>query len=92
MQENVDFNERDFFKEPFTEGEIREIIGQGSPAEMFNFKSPSFKKAGLERASLTDEDLIGWMLKEPRLVKRPVVRIGDKVYFGANVNVLKELL
>ena len=92
MHEKVDFRERDFFKEPFTEAEIKEIIGNGSPADMFSFKSPSFKKTGLERASLEDGDLIRLMLKEPRLIKRPVVRIGDNVYFGANVNVLKEIV
>ena len=59
---------------------------------MFNFRSPSFSKLGLERDRLTDDNLIELMLKEPRLVKRPVVRINNKVYFGANVSVLKGLV
>ncbi|MFC1910908.1 arsenate reductase family protein [Chloroflexota bacterium] len=49
----------------------------GKPAsEMFNFRSPSFKELGLERDKLNDSDLIKLILKEPRLVRRPVVRIG----------------
>ena len=66
---------------------------QGKPAsEMFNFRSPSFSKLGLERDKLSDQDLIDLMLKEPRLVRRPVVRIGDKVYFGADRSVLQGLI
>lgn len=86
------FNDRDFFKEPFTRTEIAELL-QGRPAsEMFNFRSPSFKKLGLDREKLSDDELIDLMLKEPRLVRRPVVRIDDDVYFSADKSVLENLL
>ena len=92
MQKNVKFNERDFFKYPFTRAEIEELL-QGKPAsEMFNFRSPSFKQLGLERDTLTDKELIDLMLKEPKLVRRPVVRIGDTVYFSADRLVLENVM
>ena len=59
---------------------------------MFNFRSPSFKQLGLERDKLSDDELIDLMLKEPRLVRRPVVRIEDKVYFSADKSVLESLI
>ena len=59
---------------------------------MFNFRSPSFKQLGLEKEKLSDSELIDLMLKEPRLVKRPVVRIDGSVYFGADVKVLQGLI
>jgi arsenate reductase len=81
-------NERDFFKTPFGRSEIEQLL-QGKPAsEMFNFRSPSFKQLGFEREKLSDEELIDLMLKEPRLVRRPVVRIDGKVYFSADKSVL----
>jgi arsenate reductase-like glutaredoxin family protein len=92
LQKNVEFNERDFFKNPFTRAEIEELL-QGKPAsEMFNFRSPSFKQLGLERDTLSDKELIDLMLKEPRLVRRPVVRIGDRVYFSADRTVLENVM
>jgi len=59
---------------------------------MFNFRSPSFKQLGLERDRLSDNEFIDLMLKEPRLVRRPVVRIGDKIYYGADKSVLESLI
>jgi len=59
---------------------------------MFNFRSPSFKQLGLEKEKLTDKEIIDLILKEPRLVRRPVVRIGDKVFFGADKSVLEGLI
>lgn len=88
----MEINERDFFKEPFERAEIRELL-QGQPAsEMFNFRSPSFKQLGLERDRLDDDQLIDLMSKEPRLVRRPVVRIEGKTYFGADRSVLEKLV
>jgi arsenate reductase/regulatory protein spx len=85
-------DERDFFKHPFGRGEIVELLGGNPAAEMFNFRSPAFKKLGLSREGLGDEALIDLMLKEPRLVRRPVVQIGEKVYFGADRRFLEELV
>jgi arsenate reductase-like glutaredoxin family protein len=66
---------------------------QDKPAsEMFNFRSPSFKKLGLDREKLSNNELLDLMLKEPRLVRRPVVRIGDDVYFSADKKVLEGIL
>ena len=59
---------------------------------MFNHRSPSVKSMGLDPANLDNNKLIDLMLQEPRLVRRPVARIGDKVYFGADSKVLEKLL
>ena len=88
----MEINERDFFKNPFNQSEVEELL-QGKPAsEMFNFRSPSFKQLGLERDKLSDKELIDLMLKEPRLVRRPVVLIDGNVYFSADNSVLEGLV
>jgi len=92
LQKNVQIHDRDFFKNPFARSEIEDLL-QGKPAaEMFNFRSPSFKKLNVEREKLSDENLMDLMLQEPRLIRRPVVKIGGKVHFGATSNVLENLL
>lgn len=92
MQKKVDFDERDFFKEPFSRDEIENLL-QGRPAsEMFSFRSPSFKSLGVDREKLTDKNMLDLMLKEPRLIRRPVVRIGKNVYFGADSKLIADVL
>lgn len=85
------FNERDFFKNPFTRSEIESLLQGRSASEMFNFRSPSFKKIGVDRSKLGDEDLITLMLREPRLIRRPLLRIGKNVYFGVDSRALAAL-
>ena len=88
----MEISERDFFKNPFVRSEIEELLQGKSASEMFNFKSPSFKKLGLVREKLSEKELINLMLKEPRLVRRPVVRIDGHVYFSADKTVLEGLI
>ena len=92
MQKKVEFDERDFFKNPFNRAEIADLLKGKPAAEMFNFRSPSFSQSGLDRNKLSDKELVGLMLKEPRLVRRPVVRLGGNVYFGADKSVLEKLI
>ena len=85
-------NERAFFKNPFDRADIEELLRSSPASDMFNFRSPSFKQLGLEQDKLSDNELIDLMLKEPRFVRRPVVRIGDKVYYSADKSVLENLI
>lgn len=84
--------ERDFFKNPFTRAEIEDLLQGKAASEMFNPRSPSFKQLGLDKDKLSNNELIDLMLKEPRLVRRPVVRIDSKVYFSADRSVLEGLI
>ena len=84
--------ERDFFKEPFTHAELDALLVGRKPSEMFSFRSPSVKALGLEPDNLSDEQLIAQMLKEPRLIRRPIVRLGDVLLFGADAKRLEQAL
>lgn len=92
MQKKVKLKERDFFKEPFVRPDIEELLLGRSATEMFSFKSPHFKSLGVKQDTLTDNKLIDYMLKEPRLIRRPIVKLGKKVYFGADIKVLEEII
>ena len=84
--------ERDFFQEPFSEEELRALIGDRSPAAVFSWKSPSFRKMGIDRDSLDDDRMIALMLEEPRLIRRPITAIGDALVVGADPKALAQAL
>jgi len=69
-----------------------ELLQERPASEMFNSRSPSVKSMGLEPTKLSNDELIDLMIQEPRLVRRPVVRIDSKVYFAADSKVLEKLL
>ena len=95
MQNGVTVEERDYFKEPFTESELRALIdesGDAGVAGMFASRSPSLKKMGLVAADLSDERKVELMLEEPRFVRRPIIRLGERLLIGANIKAVTEAL
>ena len=92
MLKKSEINERDFFKTPFTCEEIKALLKEKPASEMFSFRSPSFKALALDQTKLSDNDLINLMIKEPRLIRRPIVKIGREVYFGADSKVLADII
>lgn len=82
MQSGTVVVERDFFRKPFNAQELKELGAQRSLREIFSWKSPSAKALGLTGKVLTEDDLLAWMLKEPRLIRRPLIRMGRELKMG----------
>lgn len=86
MQAGIFFKERDLFQDPLSESELRALVGKGAPANVFSWKSPSFKKLGLDPDDLEDGALISLMLEEPRLIRRPLVSVDGNLFIGPNLD------
>ncbi len=84
--------ERDFFKEPFTRQEIQDLASGVGLSQLFARRSPSLKKMGLADQELSDAQMVSLMLEEPRLVRRPLVRIGGRLLVGANIKAVEAAL
>lgn len=70
---------RDFFDDPFTEHELRALLGNEPPSARFSWNSPSWRRLGLNRSDLSEDDLIQLMLSEPRLIRRPLIEVDGKL-------------
>ncbi len=88
----MEINERDFFRNPLSRTEIEDLLQKRPASEMFNFRSPTFRKTGLNKEEIASDQLIEMMLKEPRFVRRPVARVDGRVYFGADRTTLATLI
>ena len=92
-QGGIEFEERDFFSEPFGLDELRDLIGDRPVSDFFSWRSPSFRKLGLNRDDLDDDALLRLMVDEPRLVRRPLIRTGDgRLIGGSDKRAIAELL
>ena len=90
MQKGLDLEERDFFQVRFSEEELRHLLGDRSPSEVFSWNSPSFKKLGLNREDLEDWQLIRLMVEEPRLIRRPLIQVGNDLVVGTDKRAMEQ--
>jgi len=84
--------ERDYFKESFSEAEIREMAAQAGIDQIFARRSPSLKQMGLTGQELSEDEMVRLMLQEPKLVRRPVMRVGDRLFVGGGAAVLESVV
>lgn len=90
MQKGVELEERDFFQDRFSEDELRSLIGERPTQDVFSWNSPSFKRLGLKREDLGDDQLISMMLEEPRLIRRPLTSVGSTLIVGSDRSALEQ--
>ena len=82
LQNGIEVSDRDFFKESLSETEIRELAAIVGTENIFARRSPSLKKLGLAGKELSDDEMVNLMLQEPKLVRRPLLKVGGKLMVG----------
>ncbi|MCL0031005.1 hypothetical protein M1N55_03095 [Dehalococcoidia bacterium] len=78
----VNYEELDIFKNRITREELEKILLYSSVDEIFSWSSPSARKYKPDRYKLEDSELISLMVKEPRLIRRPILLGHDRVIVG----------
>lgn len=88
----IDFDEREYGKNPFTEKELREIIGDDPIEPFLNTRTPLYRERKMKQKPPSKDEAIRLMLKDPNLLKRPVIIKGKKKLTGFDETELKNLL
>ena len=81
---NTDIEKRDFFKDPFSETELRKIIKMTGrkPSTLLRKRDKMYKELDLENNKKTDAQIIKLMVKYPGLILRPIVITKNKAFLG----------
>ena len=88
----MNFEEREYGKHPFTEKELREIIGDDPIEPFLSTRTPLYKEKNMKQKPPSKDQAIKLMLKDANLLKRPVFIKGKNKLTGFNEAEVKELL
>ncbi len=81
---HTDIEKRDFFKEPFSETELKKIIKMTGkkPKDLLRKRDKMYKELDLDNNKRTDIQIIKLMTKYPGLIMRPIIVKKDKASAG----------
>jgi Spx/MgsR family transcriptional regulator len=88
----VDFEEREYGKHPFTEKELRELIGDDPIERFLNTRTPLYRERNMKQKPPSKDEAIKLMLKDANLLKRPVIIKGKHKLAGFSEAELKAFL
>lgn len=92
MSKEIDLKDRDFFRERLSADEIRSLLGDRPASDLFSARSPSIAKRGIDAASVSEQEMVDWMAKEPRLIRRPFMQVDGMLVVQPKVEELDSLL
>jgi Spx/MgsR family transcriptional regulator len=80
----VAFTTRDLFKQPLTAAEIRALAARAPEGvrSLLSTRTAQYKALGLDKKLPGDDALIAMMVKEPRLLRRPLTLAGQRLVIG----------
>ena len=80
----IDIESRDFFKDPFTEIELKKIIKMTGkkPHELLRKRDKTYKEMKLDQNKKIDSEIIKLMVKYPGLILRPIIILKNKAIVG----------
>ncbi len=88
------FTAVNYYEKPFTRSQLKELLRKAglSAKDVLRTKEEIYKKLGLAKKHLSEDELIDLMIKHPDLIQRPLVRKGDKVILARPAEKVKALL
>jgi arsenate reductase-like glutaredoxin family protein len=85
-------DEREYGKHPLNEKELRGIIGDDPIEAFLNTRTPLYREKNMKQKPPSKDEAIKLMLRDPNLLKRPVIIKGKKKLTGFNETDVKQLL
>jgi arsenate reductase-like glutaredoxin family protein len=87
----VEHEVRWYDKEPFTQAELKRLIGKRLVDLFLNPRSTPYRKLGLADQKVTKTRFISLMLDDPNLLKRPLLVRGTRYIFGLDRETYRSL-
>ena len=80
----IDIQKRDFFKEPFSETELKQLIKllDSNPNELLRKRDKMYKELNLDNIKLSEDKIIKLMVKYPGLIRRPIIIKKNRGHVG----------
>ncbi len=83
---------RDLLSEPWTCERLRPFFGDKPVAEWFNSSAPAIKYGELDPEQLTAAQALELMVRNPSLIRRPLIRYGSHFMAGFDLPTLSRQL
>ena len=81
----------DLAKKPMSPGEIRRFVERYGLTALLDTEGKAYVDAGLKYLRMTDTELLGRIEREPKLLRLPLVRTGNRISVGQDEEAWKAM-
>ncbi len=93
-EHGIDFRSIDYHTTGISESELRELLRKMrcGPREILRVREPLVEELGLEKAGVSDDELVAQISARPALLQRPIVVHGDRALLARPIERVFELI
>lgn len=88
----AEIESRDLDKQRLTEAELEELIGNRDYTEFLNTRNELYRTRNMKDHPPSRAEAIQLMVKEPNLIRRPVVIRGSQIVLGFDEEAYRKLM
>ena len=88
----AELESRDLDKQRLTEAELEELIGNRDYREFLNTRNELYRTRNMKDHPPSRAEAIQLMVKEPNLIRRPVVIRGSQIVLGFDEEAYRKLM
>jgi nitrogenase-associated protein len=92
QKHKIDFETIDILNYNWDKEKLLCFFHDAKKEEMINPFAPSIKNNLIDISKLTKDELLEQMLKEPILIKRPLIEFGEHYIYGFEIDKINKLL
>lgn len=79
-------------QKPMAPGEIKRFVERFGLVGLLDSEGKAYVEAGLQYRKLSDAELLGWIEREPGLLRLPLVRAANRLSIGQDEDAWKAML
>lgn len=88
------YNKINYYIEPLSTTKFAELLKKMnmSAADLLRKSEPIYRELGLDKADLSEKEIIQLMVKHPDLIQRPIIERGQRAVLGRPTENIQALL
>jgi len=91
LELQIEFDSRDLDKQPLTEAELEQLIGERDHKDFLNTRNEHYRQRNMKLHPPSRAEAIKLMGREPNLIRRPLLVRGSQILFGFDEAVYRKL-
>jgi arsenate reductase-like glutaredoxin family protein len=91
-ERRIDLQMVDLAQKPMAAGEIRRFLERFGMAGLIDTQSKAYVDAGLQYLKTSEADLLARIERDPKLLRLPLVRAGNRISIGQDEDAWKAML
>ena len=93
VEKGIDFEKVNYYIDPFSKNKLKSLLKkmEMKPSELLRKNEKAYKDLDMKNKNYKEDEILNLMIKNPDLVQRPILELGEKAVLARPVENIYKL-